>query len=383
MITHKRLPYIQLLFILFISLVVDQGCRKNIEDNPDSSFSSAIDRESTLNDKGGRDFNVVNLVADVHKYHPQNIDPNLVNAWGIAFGPTGGIWISAADKGLSVIYDKNGNILRPPVSIPFSKEPNGGAPTGQIFNPTSTFIIPSTGQVSKFIFATENGTIAAWASGNTAITVADRSEWGTVYKGLAMATYNDRWYLFATDFHNGHIDVYDQNFVNVSHKFERFIDEQIPRGYAPFNIRNIGFGLIVTYAKQLAPENEDDEAGLGNGYVDIFRSNGVLIHRIASGGTLNSPWGIELIQNGFGGLVREAPAILIGNFGDGRINVFSLDGKFLGQLHNQGKAVEIEGLWALSFAPNLPAYADVRDRLFFTAGPDDESHGVFGYITSQ
>jgi uncharacterized protein (TIGR03118 family) len=394
MITPKKLPFTKYILIFLSFLFVNMGCRKEVQTDPntnsDPNIAFAPGTGMAFSDAGGgRDFTVVNLVSDVHKYHPQFIDPNLVNAWGVAFGPTGGIWVSAADKGLSTIYNKNGNTLRPPVSIPFETDPNGGAPTGQVFNETSGFVIPSTGQVSKFIFATENGTIAAWASGNSAITVANSSESGTVYKGLTMGMYMDSWFLFATDFHNGHIDVYDQGFHNITHKFATFRDPNIPAGYAPFNIRAFGSMLIVTYAKQLGPDNEDDEAGAGNGYVDIFGTDGYLIHRLASRGTLNSPWGIEIMQTA--PLLKKSGGqpdiklskILIGNFGDGRINVYDFEGKFRGQLYNHGKAVEIEGLWTLSYPPAEAAYDDVRSRLYFTAGPDEESHGIFGYITSQ
>jgi len=383
MITPKTYTATQCLFVLLSFLLVNIGCKKDLGSDPVSSSSQEVSK--AFNGKaGGKDFLATNLVADVHKYHPQFIDPNLVNAWGIAFGPTGGIWVSAAEKGLSTIYDKTGKTLRDPVSIPFQKDPRGGNPTGQVYNPTEVFRIPSTGQVSKFIFVTENGTIAAWAGGSNAITVVDRSEDEVVYKGLTMAMYNDSWFLFATDFHNGKVDVYDQNFNYVSDKYGSFRDDDMPAGYAPFNIKSIGEALVVTYAKQLAPNNEDDEAGPGNGYINIFNIDGSLLRRFASRGTLNSPWGIEVMLDGFtNGPEFKTRNILIGNFGDGRINVFDSGGNFLGQLYNHGKAVEIEGLWALSYPPNTPAYSDVLNRLYFTAGPDNEEHGVFGYITSQ
>jgi len=160
---------------LFSFLLVNQGCKKY--DEPASSSTTSAERHSF-------DYHVVNLVSDADEYNPLHIDSNLVNAWGLAFGPTGGVWVSAADKGLSTIYDKNGNTLRAPVAIPFNGDPNGASPTGQVFNPTTGFVISSTGQTSHFIFATENGTIAAWASGNSAVTVADRSAAEAVYKGI-------------------------------------------------------------------------------------------------------------------------------------------------------------------------------------------------------
>ncbi len=387
--------------ILFFSLFTI-GCQKG-EMGPGGISSDNSDKKF----KPNNDYSAVNLVSDVDEYGPVFIDTNLVNAWGIAFGPTGGIWVSAAEKGLSTIYDKNGNTLRPPVNIPFNGEPNGGNPTGQVFNSTSGFIIPSTGQASKFIFATENGTIAAWSGGNNAVIVADRSSSEAVYKGLELASDGGAWFLYATDFHNAKVDVFDQNFNYVSSK--PFVDPNMPAGYAPFNIKLAGSMLVVTYAKQLGPDNEDDEKGPGNGYVDIYRTNGSLVKRLASQGALNSPWGIAVLKenNGVGndgmdgnddidfegdhhgdhhddGDRREEGhhhTLLIGNFGDGHINAYSDDGTYLGPLMSNGAPLEIEGLWAISYAPgHNSAYMDVRSRLYFTAGPDDEEHGIFGYI---
>jgi len=379
--TAIKLSCTQGVLILFTLFIVQQGCKKY--DEPDSG-STAVS-----NERHAFDYHVVNLVSDTSEYNPMHIDVNLVNAWGLAFGPTGGVWISAADKGLSVVYDRMGNTLRPPVAIPFNGDPNGGAPTGQVFNPTTAFVIPSTSQVSHFIFATENGAIEAWASGNSAMIVADRSLQEAVYKGIEMASNAGSWYLYATDFHNGHVDVFDQNFNYVSSSM--FNDPTMSAGYAPFNIRKIGSQLFVTYAKQLGPENEDDEAGPGNGYVDIYNTDGSFVRRFASQGALNSPWGLEMLKQNSGFEIETDETdsedvaqqiILVGNFGDGHINQYRIDGTPMGPLMDHGTPIAIDGLWSISYPPQgNPTYRDVRNWLYYTAGPDGEEHGVFGYIS--
>jgi len=369
------------IFSAAIFLLAIAGCQKN--DDIISSGSTNQDYRQLF--PVHADYTATNLVADVQEeYDPLHIDPILVNAWGLAFSSFGTVWVSAAESHVSTVYDKDGNTVLPPVAIPF--ETDGGNPTGQVFNSTSTFIIPSTSQVSKFIFVTENGTVTAWASGNTAVTVADRSTAEAVYKGVEMVNSNGQWFLYATDFHNAKVDIFDQNFNFVGNSM--FVDATMPAGYAPFNIRKIDNRIYVTYAKQLAPDNEDDEQGPGNGYVNVFNLDGTFVQRFASQGTLNSPWGIEKgrANNGTSPHAQNNSApdnttILIGNFGDGHINAFDADGNFLGQLMHDGAPLEIEGLWGLSYPPQIPAFNDVRNRLYFTAGPDDEEHGVFGYIS--
>jgi uncharacterized protein (TIGR03118 family) len=349
----------------------------------------------------------VNLVANNSSYAPKLVDENLQNAWGIAATPTGKIWISANHTGLSVIYDTAGTVVRPPVTIPTSGSATGGAPTGALFNPTTQFVIPGTGETSKFIFAGEDGIISAWSSGSAAMVAADRSSADAVYKGIALAVNDMHYFLYATDFRNARVDVFDEQF-NYDSTFS-FTDPNIPAGFAPFNIQNIGGKLFVTYAKQLGPENEDDEAGPGFGYVDVYNPDGHLVRRFASEGTLNSPWGLALVpEEGFGKL---SGALLIGNFGDGRISAFRRSGELIGQLSDgQGDPITIPGLWALSFVGGragddgdehegdddgdggkedgdhemtLSSVADdstATARLFFTAGPNDENDGLFGYL---
>ncbi|SHN23797.1 TIGR03118 family protein [Chitinophaga sp. CF418] len=321
------------------------------------------------------DYQQTNLAADVNGYGAARLDPNLVNAWGIAAAPSGPLWLSAAETGLSTIYDKTGATLRPPVAIPGPGNTGKGAPTGVVFNATTDFAIlwGKTTTPSRFIFATEDGTLAAWGpgTGNTAVIVADRSPWEAVYKGLAMASDGGNNFLYATNFREGKVDVFDKDFQLVTGK--PFHDPAIPAGFAPFNIRLIGDKLFVTYAKQELPDKEDDEPGPGNGYVDIYRTNGVLVKRFAARGALNSPWG--MVESGTP-FCKLNHAILIGNFGDGRINMYDDNGKLVGPLSSWGKPISIEGLWALE---NKIPLANPK-QLFFTAGPGDESHGLFGYL---
>lgn len=312
----------------------------------------------------GKTYQQTNLVADTAGFNATHIDKHLLNAWGIAVGPTGAFWISSNGDGSSVIYDKNGVTLRAPVQIPSPGGKGPGAPTGQVFNGTTSF------KGAHFIFATEDGTIVSWTSGDTGVIQANRSAFNAVYKGIALASDSGKNYIYATNFHNGTIDVFDSAYHYVSTK--PFNDPAIPAGFAPFNIRNIEGVLFVTYAKQ-KPDKHDDQAGPGNGYVDIFRTNGTLIRRFATQGTLNSPWGITQGCTGMG--EGNDGVILIGNFGDGHINAYSEKGTYLGQLQKGNGPVIIDGLWALeSNVPSAP------NQVFFTAGPNEESHGLFGYL---
>jgi uncharacterized protein (TIGR03118 family) len=347
----KKLNITKVLFIGLASLSCIYSCKKG---NPMQ-----------------QQFNVTqtNLVADTAGYNAAKIDTNLVNAWGIAVNPTGIIWISSNHKAVSTIYDKTGQTLRPPVTIPSVNANEPGAPTGIVFNSSTVF------GGNKFIFAGEDGIITAWASGNAAVKVADRSQFNTVYKGLAIATDAGASFLYAANFRGGKIDVFDGNFNYVTGK--PFSDTSIPAGFGPFNIQNIGGLLYVTYAKLKGPDNEDDEAGPGNGYVNIFKPDGTLVRHFASQGPLNSPWGITHAPAGFAG---GPEAILIGNFGDGKINIFDLQGNYRGQLQDDGQAIDIEGLWAIDF---LNTNAHPNDPLYFTAGPKEESHGVFGYLKKK
>lgn len=351
-------PFKGFLIILLSCVLVSVGCDDDNDINipPISNIS----------------YQQVDLVSNVSGYGTARIDANLSNAWGIAIGPTGAFWIASNHKGLTTIYDRNGVQLLDPVSIPFQGIPNTGSPTGVIYNNTSDFIIPINNEVSEFIFASEDGTLTAWKSGTSAILVADHSA-TAVYKGLAIASDGGSNFLYAANFKEGKIDVFDKSFNLINSK--PFLDPNIPSGFAPFNIQNINGELYVTYAKQKGPDNVDDESGLGNGYVNIFNPNGTLVKRFASQGSLNSPWGVAKAPAGFG---LGSNTILIGNFGDGHINAFD-NGKYLGQLNKDGDPISIDGLWALEFPKNNVPSGD-QNHLFFTAGPSDELNGLFGYI---
>lgn len=319
-------------------------------------------------------YKTVVLVANSASYGAATIDDKLLNAWGIAVAPSGPLWIASNHGSVSTVYNRSGLTLLPPVTIPSHGKSAGGAPTGVIFNPTPDFVIPSSGSAAKFIFAGEDGIISAWNGGSSAVAVADRSTAEAVYKGIAMANFGGHNFLYATDFRGGKIDVFNDHFVYLTSML--FKDPSLPNHFAPFNIKNIKGLLFVTYAKQKGPDNEDDEAGPGNGFIDIFNPAGAFVKRFASHGPLNSPWGMATSTR----LFHDIPdALLVGNFGDGTINVYEPSGAYRGPLKMNGNPISIEGLWAIE--NNVPG--GNPKQLFFTAGPADEEDGLFGYIEKQ
>lgn len=314
-------------------------------------------------------FAVVNLVADLVIGGAPHVDPRLVNPWGIVFAPTGLLWSANNGTGTSTVYDATGTAQPLVVQIPGVAAPAGGKPTGMVFNNTSSFIIPDVG-VAAFIFAGEDGLISAWnsAAGTSARVIASRAAASAVYKGVAIAPNGAQNFLYATDFRNNAIDIYDGNFLYV----RSFTDPTIPAGFAPFGIHAIGGKLFVTFAKQRAPDNADDVAGVGNGFVTVFNADGTVSRRFTSNGSLNSPWGVALAPAGFGPF---SGAILIGNFGDGRIGAYNAaNGGFIDFLRNGvGSPVVIDGLWSLVFGPGTGSLS-----LYFSAGTSNEAHGLIG-----
>jgi uncharacterized protein (TIGR03118 family) len=313
------------------------------------------------------------LVADEPSLGATLVDPNLVNPWGIAFSSGGTLWVSDNGTHLSTLYNGTGGKLSLVVTIPRAGGSPGGKPTGQVFNSTTDFLING-GPKAAFIFAGEDGTISAWSSGTAAQIVADRSANDAVYKGLAMATNGGANFLYATNFKKNAIDVFDKTFKYVS----SFTDTSIPSGYGPFGIHNINGQLWVTFAKQKAPDNEDDQAGAGNGFVDIFNPDGTRVKRFVSNGRLDSPWAVVMAPASFG---SAGGNILIGNFGDGLIGAYdATSGAFRGFLHDAtGKSITIDGVWDLQFGVgSAPA-----TNLYFTAGPNGETHGLLGTLTAQ
>jgi uncharacterized protein (TIGR03118 family) len=349
---------------VFSCLLFNTGCDNNDDDDNNNN-----------NDQTSTTYSQVNLVADANGYGAAKVDTNFTNSWGISFGPTGVFWIASAEKSVVNVYDREGNLKLAAVAVPAHGQNFGGAPTGGVTNTTTDFIMAANGQPAKFIYAGEGGTIHAWNSGDSTRTMADRSSSGAVYKGLAIANDGGSNFLYVTNFKGRKIDVFDRNFNYVTSK--PFNDPNIPADFGPFNIQNINGNLYVTYAKLLGPDNEDDAKGPGNGYVDVFSPNGMLIKRFASQGTLNSPWGMAVAPSGFG---KYANAILIGNFGDGRISAFDTNGTYLGQLENgNNTALIIDGLWGIVFPQNGIPAGD-PNQLFFAAGPNDEANGLYGYI---
>jgi len=350
-----------------------------------------------------RDFQQVNLVSNNAGNVPALNDPTLQNAWGIAWAPSGIAWVNAEAAHVSHLYTGEGAIVRPAVNIPSPADATGGAPTGIVFAGGAGFKL-SNGQPAAFLFAGDDGVLSGWngPAGNNALRIADNSA-SSAYFGLALATWNGSHFLYAANFKTGKIDTWDTTFTKVNMPF---IDPGLPVSYSPFNIQSVGSWLFVMYAKVGSDGNEIHQVGLG--LVDVFNSDGSFVKRFASGGTLNSPWGVTMTPNGFltdtdmsegegndqknnsvnnikknkDDQTDQQPFVLVGNFGDGKINVFSVTGQFLGQLQNHNHTITIDGLWALSFAPTTATAIDPK-RLYFTAGPKDETDGLFGYLLKK
>jgi uncharacterized protein (TIGR03118 family) len=342
-------------------------------------------------DKAARSYVQTNLVSDIPGL-AAHTDANLRNPWGTSVGPGSPIWVSDNGAGVTTLYDGAGNARPLVVTIPAA--PSGGAaavgtPTGQAFNTfdpgSPDFMISKAGASGPgfFLFATEDGTIAGWnpnVDPTHAVTAVDRStatdsagDVGAVYKGLALVSTAAGKFLYASNFRFGTVDVFDSHFNLVN----SFTDPTVPAGFAPFGIHNIGGKLFVTFAKQDA-QKHDDDARPGNGFVDVFSPNGDLLQRFVSRGKLDSPWAVTLAPSTFGAFGGD---ILVGNFGDGRIDAFDPStGEQVGQLSSAvGGPITIDGLWGLRFAPATPGAGP--NTLFFTAGINHEADGLFGDIT--
>ncbi|HSB27763.1 MAG TPA: TIGR03118 family protein [Pyrinomonadaceae bacterium] len=328
-----------------------------------------------------------NLVSDIPGL-ADHTDSNLVNAWGLDSGPTSPWWVSDNGSGKTTLY----NVSSGAITI-FTVPGAGGAqgnPTGLVFNGGTGFVVNNgvgAPSAARFIFSSEDGTISAF-KGSPIVTVvpnANAPAHGAIYKGLAIDSRTAGQFLYASDFHNNKVDVFDSSFHLVT-LAGSFTDPNLPAGFAPFGIQNIGGTLYVTYALQ-DDDKEDDVAGPGNGFVDAFDTAGNLIQRVATMGELNSPWGLAQAPADFG---RFSGDLLVGNFGDGRIHAFdpsslTEDGEFeaVGLMHSDaGRPIQIDGLWALQFGHGTVASSanGLTTTLFFTAGPSGEDHGLFGSI---
>ena len=305
------------------------------------------------------------------------------NAWGISFGPNTPMWISENGSSQTQVFDPANAAAGPilTVKIP-SDDPSGdpSAPTGQVFNgDTTAFLVnpANPNSAAKFIFAGEDGGISAWAGGASATIEVHQGAQGSVFKGLAIGKLNGASVIYATDFHNGMVDIFNGNWqpVNITGAFH---DPKIPSGFAPFNIQSVGGNLVVTYAKQDA-DAHDDVPGAGNGFVDVYSASGVLLDRFQHTGLLNSPWGVAQVPVGSWGNISGD--ILVGQFGSGHIAVYRPDGHFEGPLQGaNGKPVTIDGLWALTFGGGGAKNGD-PNTLYFSAGPNGEADGLFGKLT--
>jgi uncharacterized protein (TIGR03118 family) len=322
------------------------------------------------------------LVAD-RSGHAANKDPNLVNGWGIVAGPSTPWWVSDNGTDKSTLYDGSGNAIPLVVNV-------GGGPTGTVFNGSSDFVVShnSDSGPALFLFASEDGKIRGWnpnvpsssPPSTKAFVVANRSGAGAIYKGLAIASMGGQNFLYATDFHNGRVDVYNGTFVR-QHWAGAFMDPNIPSGFAPFGIQAANGMIIVTYAQQDSAAH-DEVDGRHLGYVDAYATDGTFIARVASRGSLDAPWGIAWAPDNFSQFSGD---LLVGNFGNGRIHAYRLtSGGWVldGTLRNaSGQGIAIDGLWGIAFGNG--GAAGPTNTLYFAAGPHHESHGLFGSVTAN
>jgi uncharacterized protein (TIGR03118 family) len=315
-----------------------------------------------------------------------NTDPHLVNPWGLTGSLSGTFYVADNKTGLITAYPPSGIPSSFAIEVPNPNNPlKLSTPTALVFNTSNGFRISQSGLTlpATILMVTEDGTIGGWnanvASGHAVLTL-DRSFSNSVYKGMATGRVNDRSRLYATDFFNARIDMLNEDFEDIVTP-GAFRDPALPPGYAPFGIANVNGNIFVSYALQEGPDNRDDEPGAGHGLIDVFRPDGSFVKRLLSYGELNSPWAMVAAPTNFG---QFSNLLLVGNFGDGRILAYNVDnGGYHGPVRDAGgNAIRISGLWALTFLPDETAARDniTEHRLYFTAGPDGEEHGAFGYL---
>jgi uncharacterized protein (TIGR03118 family) len=322
-------------------------------------------------------FDQTNLVSD-GSVPAQVTDPNLINPWGISQSPTSPFWVSDNGTGLATIYRVTGgtaSIAPLVVTIPPGSGVGTSAPTGQVFNGFSSGfdLTNGNGNPAVFLFDSEDGVISGWNGGTSATIAVNNSTSGAVYKGLAIDDSSGT--LFAANFNSGKVEMYNSGFGLV----KSFTDTSLPAGYAPFDVKVIGSQLYVTFALQNGAKH-DDVAGPGNGYVDVFDLSGNFVKRLVSNGALNSPWGLQIAPSSFG---QFAGDLLVGNFGDGRINAYNaITGTFVGTLDgSDGKPLEITDLWGLTVGNGAPGGGS-PNTLYFTSGVMAENDGLFGTLSA-
>jgi uncharacterized protein (TIGR03118 family) len=319
-------------------------------------------------------FTESDLVSD-QPGHATLTDPNLVNPWGLAIGPATPLWVADNGPGVATVY-RGGGAAGPITQLPLAPTIPDGAPTGQAFNDTDQFAVTGPGGTApaSFLFVSEAGDVTGWnrtATPDAAVVVGHVP--GAVYKGLALVHTPAGPFLLAADFHHNRIDVYDGRFHRLPLPSPFFHDRTLPRGYAPFNVYATADAVYVSYA--LRGEGADEVDGAGLGFVDRYTNFGLTVHRIASRGPLNAPWGMAVAPASFG---TFAGALLVGNFGDGHLSAYR-GATFLGQLRTPtGHPIAIDGLWGI-----LPgtATAGGTNALWFSAGTNDEADGLLGLLT--
>jgi uncharacterized protein (TIGR03118 family) len=361
-------------------IVEMEGTKMKKMSKPLACAASVLALAASVNAWAGDFYQQRNLVSNTSAIPAANRDTKLVNAWGLAFNPYGVAWVADNGSGFATLYDGNGKPQSLVVQIPGAGGATGN-PTGTVFYGGNAFTVSkgtATGP-SRFMFASEDGGIAAWAPTvdmTHAIRMIDKSASNAVYKGIAISGNGTGNLIYAADFHNARVDVYDSNFHPVSLPGRPFFDPNLPSGYGPFGIQAINGDIYVSYAKQ-DKDRHDDVAGAGLGYVDVYGTDGRLIRRFASNGRLNSPWGMTLAPAGFG---KFSNRLLVGNFGDGMINAYDVDsGRFVGRLKGPDhKPIHIPGLWGIAFGNGLSEQP--VDTLFFASGPNDESNGLYGRL---
>jgi len=353
-----------------------------------SGYNGTATQSATLTVNPASAYTATSLVEDLAGGTQRTTDPLLVNPWGIVAGPTSPMWVANNHSDTSTLYNGNGAPL--PITAHFAAGTGGATfdPTGIVFNSSTDFVITNgtTSAASAFIFDGEGGSIAGWsgavdvANAKTVYTATD----GAVYKGLAFANNGTGNFLYAADFANGKIDVFNATFARqtTTPTSFAFADATLPAGYGPFNIQAITKGgttrLYVAYAKHDTSNPADEAAGAGFGIVNVFDTNGAFVKRlVADGGKLNAPWGLALAPSDFGTLGN---ALIVGNFGDGKIHGYDIDsGRYLGELGDStGAAFAVPGLWGLTFGND--AVNQPHATLFFAAGTNGEVNGRYGRI---
>ena len=382
---------------------VDLGRGKKILLTATVLVLSLACHKSNVNEQELRNFTQVNLIANAEEYHPLIVDRTLINAFGIAWTPNRIAWVNSVGGHVSELYSANGDTIKR-VHIPSSASDSlDGLPCGIVASGGKGFRLAS--GTASFLFTGFDGVLSGWNPVSGASAQFLKHPPGASYTGLAIGSSGGHNFIYAANFGQSKIDVWDTAFTRIQMSFT---DPALPDGYSPYNIQAVGDQLFVMYS--VLGSDGHPVAGPGKGFVSVFNTNGSFVTRFASRGILNIPWGITMAPGSFlegqdigddsGNKVGKSntgsfnnnpenhdtkdPVILIGNFGDGRINVFSLDGRFLGQLQSHKQTIVIDGLWSLSFAPSTTSPTTIDPtRLYFTAGPEKETDGIFGYLTKQ